>query len=73
MDNDYLDYVGYKIFIGEGKDVGWPTDYYFEDEEEEEPESIDLGEMIQRALKPLANLSEEWERIDRDGTRENRT
>lgn len=61
MDNDYLDYVGYKIFIGEGKDVGWPTDYFFEDEDQDDPETVDLGEMIQDALEPIINFSFEDE------------
>ena len=32
--DDFMDYLGYKIFIGEGKEFGFGDD----DEEEEEPE-----------------------------------
>jgi len=61
MNDDFMDYLGYKIFIGEGKDAGWETDYFDHDREEEETETMDLGEMIQDALEPLANFSFEDE------------
>lgn len=38
-DADYMDYVGYKIFMGEGREVGWEEYQLDQPEPEETPET----------------------------------
>lgn len=48
-DDLFMDYVAYKIFIGEGHEVGFG-------EPPEESTDFDLSEEIDKILEPLRNL-----------------